>query len=110
MAITTVAIAPTETVVVALGVTYWGTATRVSIQVVNLNGSQLFVGVVYRRKYGMSAWAQAPNADFESIPAGESRMMDLDSFGTDELEVRGYMSGAGGNVQVGDSKRTGQRP
>ena len=108
MAIVTVSVLPTETVLKSFAVTDWKTSTRVAIQLVNTT-SQLFTGSIYRRKYGMSAWAPSTEAGLNVIPAGESRMVDLDSFGTDELEVRGYLDGAGGNIEVGDSMRPGQR-
>jgi hypothetical protein len=77
----------------------------VTIQVVNLDGTQTFAGIIYRRKTGMSAWAPSSIPDFASVAAGASVMADLDVEGTDELELRGTMSGAGGSVQVGATRK-----
>jgi hypothetical protein len=70
------------------------------VGVQNDDGSQTFAGTVYRRLAGMTVWAASTIGDFGSIAAGTSVVADLDVEGTDELEVRGTMSGAGGNVRV----------
>ncbi len=99
-AATTVAVAPTETTVLSVSRESLRGAKRLTVGVENKDGSQTFVGVVYRRMNGMTAWAASSLGDFASIAAGSSVVADLDVEGTDELELRGTMSGAGGNVLV----------
>jgi hypothetical protein len=79
-------------------------AKQVTIQVVNLDATQTFVGIVYRRKAGMSAWAPSTLPDFSSVGPLASVMVDIPVRGTDELELRGTMSGIGGNMQVGATR------
>jgi hypothetical protein len=111
VAIDTVVVPPgaTETVILSLGVGDLRAAARVSIQLVNLTGSQTFTGYVYRKKYGMSAWAKSKLTDFESIGPGLSEMADVDVYDSDLLEVRGVYDGAGGDLEVGTSFRKGFR-
>jgi hypothetical protein len=99
-AVTTVAVAPTETVVLSVARESLRGAKRITVGVQNDDGSQTFAGTVYRRLAGMTVWAASTIGDFGSIAAGTSVVADLDVEGTDELEVRGTMSGAGGNVRV----------
>lgn len=101
----TVTVAPTETTLCSFTRDTLKGAKRVTVQVYNANASQTFVGLVYRRKAGMSAWALSTLSDFVSVGPLSSAMADLDVEGTDELEVRGTMSGAGGNVQVGATRK-----
>lgn len=111
MAIDTVAV-PTgteETVVLSLGIGDLKAAARVSIQLVNLTAGQFFSGWVYRKKYGMSAWAKSKLSDFQSIGPGLSEMADVDVYDSDLLEVRGVYDGAGGDIEVGTSFRKGFR-
>lgn len=99
-AATTVAVAPTETTILSVSRDTLRGAKRLTVGVENLDATQSFTGAVYRRMSGMTAWAQSPLADFASILAGAAVVADLDVEGTDELEVRGTMSGAGGDVLV----------
>jgi hypothetical protein len=101
----TVVVAPTETTLCSFARDTLKGAKRVTVQVYNANAAQTFVGVVYRRKTGMSAWAPSTIGDFASVGPLTSVMADLDVEGTDELELRGTMSGAGGNVQVGATRK-----
>lgn len=96
----TVAVAPTETTVLSVSRDTLRGAKRLTVGVENLDGTQSFTGAVYRRMSGMTAWAASSVADFASMTAGSSVVADLDVEGTDELEVRGTMSGAGGDVLV----------
>ena len=97
---TTVAVAPTETTVLSVARESMRGAKRLTVGIENKDGSQVFAGMVYRRMSGMTAWAASTIGDFASIAAGTSVVADLDVEGTDEVEVRGTMSGAGGNVLV----------
>lgn len=98
--VTTVAVAPTETVVLSVSRELLRGAKRITVGVQNDDGSQTFAGTVYRRLNGMTVWAASSIGDFASISAGDAVVADLDVEGTDELELRGTMSGAGGNVTV----------
>jgi hypothetical protein len=100
-----VTVAPTETTVASFARSMLNGAKRVTVQVVNLDVTQTFVGVVYRKKSGMSAWAPSTMPDFASIGPLTSVMADLDVEGTDLLEIRGTMSGAGGDVEVGATRK-----
>ena len=102
---TTVAIAATETVVVSYQREVLKGASRVTVQVVNLDAAQTFAGAVYRRQVGMTTWALSDFADFATIAPLGSVMSDMDVEGTDELEVRGTMSGAGANVMVAATRK-----
>lgn len=97
---TIVAVAPTETTVLSVSRESLRGAKRLTVGVQNDDGSQTFAGTVYRRLSGMSVWATSSIADFASVAAGTAVVADLDVEGTDELELRGAMSGAGGNVTV----------
>lgn len=101
----TVSVAPTETTLCSFTRETLKGAKQVTIQVVNLDAAQTFVGIVYRRKAGMSAWAPSTLPDFSSVNALSSVMVDIPVEGTDELELRGTMSGAGGNMQVGATRK-----
>ncbi len=111
MAIDTVAVptGATPTVILSLGIGDLRAAARVSIQLVNLTVSQVLTAWVYRKKYGMSAWARSALTDFQSIAAGDSAMADVDVYDSDLLEVRAVYDGAGGDVEVGTSFRKGFR-
>lgn len=80
------------------------TARKIVVQVYNPT-AQTFTGKVYRKKSGMSGFAVLPVSEFDNIPAGESGMADIDVEGTDQLEVRGQLSGLGGNMQVGANRK-----
>ena len=96
----TVAVAPTETTILSVSRDTLRGAKRLTVGVENLDATQTFAGVVYRRMSGMTTWAASSLPDFSSMPALSSVVSDLDVEGTDELEVRGTMSGAGGDVLV----------
>lgn len=97
---TIVAVAPTETTILSVSRESLRGAKRLTVGVENKDGSQTFAGTIYRRMSGMTAWAASSLGDYASIAAGASVVADLDVEGTDELELRGTMSGAGGNVLV----------
>jgi hypothetical protein len=101
----TVAVAPTETTVCSFKRGTLQGAKRITIQVSNLDATQTFNGTVYRRKAGMAAWAPSTIPDFTDLLPLTSVMADLDVEGTDELEVRGTMSGSGGDVEVGATRK-----
>lgn len=111
MAIDTVSVpaGTEETVILSLGIGDLKAAARVSIQLVNLAETQTLTAYVYRKKYGMSAWARSKIPDFEAIAPGVSEMADVDVYDSDLIEVRAVLDGAGGNVEVGTSFRKGQR-
>jgi len=98
--VATVAVAPTETTVLSVSRESLRGAKRITVGVQNDDGTQVFAGTVYRRLAGMTVWAASTLGDFASIAAGAAVVADLDVEGTDELELRGTMSGAGGNVTV----------
>jgi len=100
-----VVVAPTETTLCSFTRDQLKGAKRVTVQVFNMDAAQTFTGTVYRRKAGMDAWAPSTVPDFFSVNALLSVMADLDVEGTDELEVRGSMSGAGGTVQIGATRK-----
>ena len=98
--VATVAVAPTETVVLSVSREKLRGAKRITVGLQNDDGSQTFAGTIYRRLNGMTVWAASSIGDFASVTAGTAVVADLDVEGTDELELRGTMSGAGGNVKV----------
>lgn len=75
-------------------------AKRITVGVQNNDATQVFAGTVYRRLNGMTTWAASGLVDFSSVSPLSAVVADLDVEGTDELELRGYMSGAGGIVVV----------
>lgn len=97
---TTVTVGATETTVLSVDRDTLRGAKRLTVGVENLDGTQTFAGVVYRRMNGMSTWAASAIPDFSIINAGMAVVADLDVEGTDELELRGTMSGLGGDVLV----------
>jgi hypothetical protein len=96
----TVAVAPTETVVMSLARVNLRGSRRITTYLSNEDAAQTFSGIVYRRLAGTVIWAASSMPDFSSVGPLGSVMADLDVEGTDELELRGTMSGAGGNVKV----------
>lgn len=100
-----VAVAPTETVVLSYALGELKATGRVGVQLVNMDATQTFTGGIRRRKYGMSAWAIAADSFFTSIAPMTSELADIDVYDTEELEVFGSMSGAGGDIEVGVSFR-----
>lgn len=105
---TTVAVAPTSTTVVNIDREDLRGARVLVIQLSNLDPSQTFSGALYSRIRDMSLWAARSNLEFESVAPGTSVVADINIEGTDELELRGAMSGAGGDVQVGVVRKAGQ--
>lgn len=101
----TVAVAPTETTVLTVTRDSLRAARRITVQIYNADAAQTFAGVVYRKVRNMTAYAVSTLPDFSSIGPLSSVMADLDVEGTDELQIRGTMSGAGGNVQVGATRK-----
>lgn len=105
--ITTVAVAPTLTVLAEVDVRREGLVT---VQVSNLDVAQTLAGYVQRKVAGGLGWSTSSIPDFSSIqPAGtvdaagnplDSVTADLDVTGTAVIRVVGEMSGAGGNAQV----------
>lgn len=93
----TVAVAPTETTIATLDVS---AKRRVQLQVVNLDAAQTFVGTLYTRTLYESEWAPSPFPDFSSVGPLASVAPVLDLEGIAAVELRGYMSGAGGDVRV----------
>lgn len=104
LAPTTVAVAPTTTVVATFDLGAF--AGQLTVQLDNLDLSQTFVGVVQRRLDSAHAWADSELADFSSIAAGSSICADLDTSGTRYLRLVGTMSGAGGDVLVSARRRS----
>jgi hypothetical protein len=101
---TVISVAPTETVLLRVSREHCRASKRVTVQITNNDGSQTFSGTVYRRLNGM-AFAPSTLADFVAVAAGDSVVADLDTEATEELEIRGTMSGAGGNVTVAAVRR-----
>lgn len=99
-----VAVAPTSTEVTVVDVReeQW-----LTVQVDNLDGSQIFTGIVERRVSDAMDWSESTLGDFAGIDAGGSVTADIDVTGTGYLRLVGVMSGAGGDVAV--CVRKGQR-
>lgn len=93
----TVAVAPTETVLLTLDVS---TRRGVSVQVVNLDEWQIFTGTIYARNRYESVWAPTTLADFGAINPGDSVVAIVPCDGVADLELRGFMSGTGGDVRA----------
>lgn len=104
-ALNTVAVAPTSTTVVSWNRTQLGSTKRVTVYLANLDGSQTFVGQVERRMANSTVWAVSTLGDFASVAAGTAVMADLDVEGSDEVRITGTMSGAGGDVSVGATRK-----
>lgn len=105
IAASTVSVAPTETTVLSVGRELLRAAKRLTVQLYNADGSQTFAGTIYRRMSGINNWAASSFEDFASVGPLTSVVADLDVEGTDYLELRGTMSGAGGDVQVAASRK-----
>jgi hypothetical protein len=93
----TVAVAPTETTVATVDTT---SRAVCAIQVDNLDGSQTFTGTVYARVSASGAWAPTTLPDFTGLGPGASVAPAMDTTGYSGIQLRGLMSGAGGNVRV----------
>ena len=103
-----VPVAPTETTLASFVRSDLKRTPRITVQVVNTSDQTLTV-LIYRRQEGASAFAPTDDGLFGTLLAGTSKMKDLDTGGTDELEVLGYLEGAGGDVEVG-ATRTADAP
>ncbi len=101
----TVAVLPTSTTVVE----------------VDTRGSELYTLYVYNgtdqlltgaiERYMATGQVPAPTAigaDLATVPAGQSRMADLDVSGTRFIRYVAYFDGAGGNVTVSGADRRKQ--
>lgn len=97
-------VAPTETTLAAFTRDQLRTARKIVVQVYNPT-AQTFTGTVYRKKQGMTVFAVLPVPELASIAPGASEMADIDVEGTDQLEVRGYLSGLGGDMQIGANRK-----
>lgn len=105
--VVTLPVAPTATVVWSADVRRLGLCT---LQVQNLDASQVFAGFLQRKVAGELGWSTSTMPDFSSIqPAGsldgdgnpiDAVTADVDVEGTAELRLVGRMSGAGGDVSV----------
>lgn len=113
---TTVAVAATMTLVATLDTRALG---LVSMQVDNLDATQVFSGFIRRKVASSMATATSSMPDFSAIqPVGsldtdgnpsDSVMADVDVEGSALLELYGRMSGAGGNVRV-SFRKAGPKP
>ncbi len=104
-AISTVAVAPTQTTLMTWTKEQLRGAKRITAYVYNADAAQVFTGTVQRRMAGSTTWASSSIPDFSSIPALTAVMADLDVEGSDEVRIVGTMSGAGGDVQCGATRK-----
>jgi len=93
----TVAVLPTETTLCTLDVR---TTDVVTVQLNNLDASQQLRGFIYRRANASMPWTISTLADLGTIEPLTSGCVDIDCQGNSDIQVTGYMSGAGGNVTV----------
>jgi hypothetical protein len=98
----TVSVAPTSTVVLEVDTRY---ISNLSVQITNIDSTQVFAGTVQRRTWDETSWATSNIPDFATVSPGSSIMADLDVRGTAMLRIVGTMDGAGGNVQVSYTRR-----
>jgi hypothetical protein len=108
LAPTTVAVAPTETTLATFDRQDLKRTSRITVQIV-APSDQLLTVLIYRRLEGVTTYAPTDDSLFGAIPAGTSKVRDVDVGGTDELEVRAYVDGSGGDVVIG-ATRTSERP
>lgn len=102
----TVAVTPTEKTLDSLTRDELKTTSRVAVQVYNADATQTFNGIIYRKQTGMTGWAVFDSNSLAGVgPLTAAPVVDLDVSSTDLLEVRGTMSGLGGNVQIGIMRR-----
>ena len=99
-----VAVAPTETTLESYTRLEIRTAKRITVQVYHANAAQTFSGIVYRRQAGMTGYVVYDDVTLAGVVSGASKDLVIDCEGTDEIEVRGTLSGAGGNVQTGTTR------
>lgn len=74
---------------------------RLTCDVENTDGSQTLTVYVWRRAASGSAYSKSDYDAMVSIPAGESRCVDLDVGGTLDIELRAQASGIGLSCNVG---------
>lgn len=94
---TTVTVAPTETTLATLDVSV---RRGVSIQIVNLDATQTLSCTIYVRNKYEPVWAPTTFPDFAVVGPGSSVAAVVPCEGVSELELRGYMSGSGGDARV----------
>lgn len=99
---TTVSVAPTETTLLTIDCRSTDT---VAIQLVNTDGAQTFNGTVYRRTATEATYAPSTLPDFQGLAPGASVMADIDVRSSAYLQLRGTMSGIGGNVRASYTRR-----
>ena len=104
-ALNTVSVAPTQTTLMTWTKEQLKGAKRVTAYVYNADASQPFTGIVQRRMTNATSWASSSIPDFSSVGAQTAVMADLDVEGSDEVRIVGTMSGAGGNVQCGATRK-----
>ena len=80
------------------------TSKRLVVQVYHANAAQVFAGIIYRRQTGMTGFAVYDDVTLSGVVSGQSKDIVIDTEGTDEIELRGTLSGAGGNVQTGTTR------
>ena len=102
LAPTTVAVAATSTVVATFDTK---TSAVLSVQITNLDGSQVFTGLVTRRLDPTAPYAPTTLPDFSGIGPGGTVVADLDVRGTSQVQITGAMSGAGGNISITARRR-----
>ena len=71
-----------------------------TVQIENLDSTQVFAGRVQRRLDPAMGWASSPTLDFAVIGPGETVVADLDVRGSSGVRIVGAASGAGLNVRV----------
>lgn len=94
---TTVAVAPTPTELFVLD-TRGMRAT--AVQVDNLDPVQTIACTVFSRVDGRMEWAPSSLPDLSSIPALESRLVQIDTSHLTDLRITAVASGAGCDVAV----------
>lgn len=92
-----VAVLPTETTLCTLDVR---TTAVVTVQIDNTDASQQLRGFIYRRANSAMPWTASPLADLGTIEPLTSGCVDIDCEGNSDIQVTGYMTGAGGSVKV----------
>jgi hypothetical protein len=94
-----VAVLPTPTVLTTIRTLR---ATGLTLEVTNQDASQTLDVFIYRRCTDTGPWSLSPlSALFAAIPALGSVCVDMDVWGTVDLQVRGTASGAGLNARLG---------
>ena len=104
-ALNTVAVAPTQTTLMTWTKEQLRGAKRVTVYLYNADASQTFTGTIQRRMTSGTGWANSALPDLTGLTALTAAMVDLDVEGSDEVRIVGTMSGAGGNVQCGATRK-----